>query len=541
MGYVAPGGRIAGGRVRFRGHDILDLPSADLMALRGSSIALVGQQPMSALNPSLRIGPQLDEVVEIHIGAGRRAARAASADMLARVRFRDPARILESFPHQLSGGQAQRVVLAMALLGEPSLLVLDEPTTALDATVEAEILALAARLRAETRMALLFVSHDINLVERITDRVAVMAGGRILEQGDTQRIFAKPSKYYTRALIAASPNIDRPTERDPTTPGVEVLSIAEAEKSYRRRGAFGGRGKGRLVRAARGVSLTVCAGETVALIGESGSGKSTLAKIATGLETVDGGAVFLLRQEVGKLSVSNRPRDVVRVAQMVFQNPESTLTPTRKIGKQIARAVKKLGAERGRDEIRYRASQLMAEAHLAPELAERYPDQLSGGEKQRVAIARARAGGPALLVADEPVSALDVTVQKAVLDVIDESRRVRGTAVLLISHDLAVVRNYADRISVMFEGTIMEQGTTAQVFSPPYHPYTRLLLAAARGELAETAEIADAAPIEGCAFCMRCPFAIQGKCDVEAPPRRQGTRGHSILCHLPIKDLSEPA
>jgi peptide/nickel transport system ATP-binding protein len=262
-----------------------------------------------------------------------------------------------------------------------------------------------------------------------------------------------------------------------------------------------------------------------------------LAKLITGLETVDGGEVRLLGHEVGHVPIAHRPRDAVRGAQMVFQNPEATLTPTRKVGAQIARAVKKLGPAADRGAITARTDELMREVHLPLELKKRYPAELSGGEKQRIAIARARAGEPALLVADEPVSALDVTVQKTVLDVIDASGREHGTGVLLISHDLAVVRSMADRIVVMFGGMVMEDGTTAQIFDPPYHPYTLELLAAAIGETGPRPDAARSVPEAGCPYFARCYAAIAGTCDTAPPPRQSGAPGHSVACHLPIELL----
>ena len=548
LGYVAPGGRIVAGRVRFSGRDLAEMTSAEIERLRGGGVALVPQEPGSALNPSLVIGRQLTEVPAVHRGATADQARNEAVTALADVGLPDPARILVAYPHQLSGGQQQRVVIAMALLARPKLLVLDEPTTALDATVEAGIVRLIRALRDRRGMALLYISHNLGLVREIADRVAVMEAGRVVETADVEAIFRRPQHPYTRRLIdiLAVP----PGARDcsPLSERPELLQITDLHKHYPvDTSALLMRSRRDTIRANDGINLDLRRAETVAIVGESGSGKTTLAKIVVGLEAATAGRVRFAGEDVAQVPVEQRRREQRRAVQMVFQNPDATLNPSHTVGAQVARAVRKLGGRSDAPSIAARVGELFDRLRLGRDLAERRPHQLSGGQKQRIGIARALAGAPELIVADEPVSALDVTIRAAILGILRDVQDRDGTALLLITHDVLSVRALADRIVVMYLGRIVEQGTADQVFAPPYHPYTEALLAAVpvadpalrkRTVILEGA-IPSALHIPpGCRFHTRCPRKLGAICETVPPPERIAAPGHVIACHIPVEDLA---
>jgi len=610
--YLGPLGRVAGGRILFEGRDIARMSEAELRSLRGRRIAMVYQDPMSSLNPVMTIGRQLMEVPMLHEGVAAAEARARAAAMLAEVNFADPEAIMARYPHQLSGGQQQRIVIAMALIGKPALLIMDEPTTGLDVTVEAGVLDLVSELRQRHGTTLLFISHNLGTVAQICERIAVLYGGELVEEGPIREVFRNPRHPYTRGLLDCLPRLGRskqegrlkpipgqalaPTARpsgcgfaprcahvDPArclvgaiaqvaipdepdhrarcvkandlapwrrasgsveAAGAEaerpLLLLAEKlEKDYRPSGALFGTG-GRAVRALNEVDLELLRGETLAIVGESGCGKSTLARVMSGLEAASAGRIELDGEEVARLRVEKRPPALKRKLQMVFQNPDSTLNPSHRVGYSVGRALRRLkglDAAAARRETR----RLFEVVSLAPELAERTPLQLSGGQKQRVAIARALAGDPELVIADEPVSSLDVSVQAAIINLLSELQAERRESLVFISHDLAVVRYLADHVAVMYLGKVVEFGPIEAVFAPPYHPYTEALLSAVpepdpeRGRARIILEGALPRPDEvprGCPFASRCPRKVGEICDTTPPPEQRLARGHRIACHI---------
>jgi peptide/nickel transport system ATP-binding protein len=606
MQYLGRAGRVVGGRILFGGRDLLGMKGAELRAIRGGAIAMIYQEPMASLNPSMTIGAQLIEVPMYHESMGRRDAVARAKSMLDRVRMADAERIMRSYPHQISGGQQQRIVIAMALLSNPQLLLLDEPTTALDVTVEAGIVDLIRNISAEFGTSMLYISHNLGLVRETCDRVTVMYSGEAVEVGSVASVFRGMRHPYTRGLFASMPvpsadknsrplvsipgqlpsprarppgcsfgprcgffaagrcdaapvpmssidaahghasrclRIDEIAWDAPPAPGVGnttagfgeiVLKVKDLSKRYRR------------VSANDGLTFDARRGETVAIVGESGCGKSTFARILMGLIQADSGSIDLAGLELSRLPVTRRRADTIRSLQMIFQNPFDTLNPSHTVGSQIARVIRKLGVQRDESRIREQVFDLLDLVKLPRDFAERRPHQLSGGQKQRVGVARAFAGTPAVVVADEPLSALDVSVQAAVTELLIDIQRREGTTLLFISHDLSVVRYLSDRIVVMYLGRIMEQGRTDQVFAPPYHPYTEALLAAvpiadqryAKRKVLLSGEIPSASnPPAGCRFSTRCPYRIVGTCDVHPPPIQEFAASHRIACHLPREEL----
>lgn len=474
---LGPGGQAVAGWVRVAGRDIARMSGAELRVLRGSQIALVQQEPMAALNPAMTVGRQLREVPRLAASTNSPAeAEGRLRRMLDEVHLRDGARILASYPHQLSGGQLQRVCIAMALLGEPSMLILDEPTTALDTTTGAAIVELIREIADRRGTALLLISHDLDLVAALADRVLVLLDGEVVDQGDVDAVLAGGRHPYTRALLAdaAARRPDRAATQG--NGAAALLRAAGVRKDYPVVGRWG-REAGR-VAAVRGLDVEIAPGETLALVGESGSGKSTLGRIVAGLETADGGQVLLDGLEIGGLPVNRRPRAVRTVVQMVFQDPDGSLNPSLPVGWQLARAAILSGGAATRPAARRHADALLDRVGLPREVAARFPRELSGGQKQRVAIARAFAGTPRLVVADEPVSALDASLRRAVLELLRDLQAAHGTALMFITHDLAVARGIADRVAVMRAGVIVESGPVSAVFDAPRHPYTRALLAA---------------------------------------------------------------
>ncbi|MDA0240273.1 MAG: ABC transporter ATP-binding protein [Proteobacteria bacterium] len=478
MDYLGSNGRLSAGTIRFDGRDISRLSVDDLQALRGGDVAMVYQEPFSALNPSMRIGDQLSEIPITHEGVDRDRAREAVTAALSDVQLTDSDRISRSFPHQLSGGQLQRVVIAMTLLGKPRLILMDEPTTALDPTVEAEIMDLIAELQRKTGVAILFISHNLALVHKICRRVSVMKDGVIVEEGDAATVYRTPGHPQTRLLLDAVPSLLTVPERSSSKPGETVINVSHVSKYYPiGEGRFGAAKTGMLV-ANEDISFTVQRGEKVAIVGESGGGKSTLAKMVMGLEIVSGGTILVAGQNVGSQLVSQRSPKSLRRIQMVFQNPGDTLNPSRKVGAQLSRVVKKLGSLEYRNDIGARVRELLGAVDLPPETVDRYPGTLSGGQRQRIAIARALAAEPDIIVADEPLSALDVSVQASIADIFRDLCDSSGLTLLFISHDLARVRQLADRVIVMESGRVVEQGPTEDIFAPPHHPYTARLIEA---------------------------------------------------------------
>ncbi|MFI8238347.1 dipeptide ABC transporter ATP-binding protein [Streptomyces sp. NPDC085866] len=464
-------GARVGGSVHVAGTDVQQAPDAELRRLRGARAAMVFQDPLSSLDPYYAIGDQIAEVYRVHTRASRRAARARAVEVLERVGIPDAQRRSRSRPHEFSGGMRQRALIAMALACRPDLLIADEPTTALDVTVQAQILDLLHTLREETGMGLLLVTHDVGVAAESVDEVLVMRHGRAVEHGPVGTVLAAPAQAYTRELLDAVPRVD--AQRAPSEASDEVvLEATGLRREF-------GRGK-RAFAAVDDVSLTVRRGETLGVVGESGSGKTTLGRMLVGL----------LEPTAGEIHYAGRPHTGVNPAvQMVFQDPVSSLNPRRSVGESIADPLRARGVgvppfgrsrERGRDEqqIRGRVVELLERVGLEAAHYDRYPHEFSGGQRQRVGIARALAADPRVIVCDEPVSALDVTTQAQVVELLGELQRELGLALVFIAHDLAVVRQVSDRVAVMRHGQVVESGPVDAVYDAPREPYTRQLLAA---------------------------------------------------------------
>jgi peptide/nickel transport system ATP-binding protein len=606
MRHLGPAGRVVAGQILFQGRDLLTMGAEELRRIRGASIAMIYQEPMASLNPSMTIGEQLIEVPMYHDSAGRSEAKARAKMMLERVRLAETDRIMGSYPHQISGGQQQRIVIAMALLSNPQLLLLDEPTTALDVTVEAGIVDLIRDISTEFGTSMLYISHNLGLVRETCDRITVMYCGQQVEVGPVANVFRSMRHPYTQGLFAAIPALGTDKNLRPLTaipgqlpaPGTRpqgclfgprcawfvhgrcdtgAVPMREFESTVehtsrclrldeidwdapraaavrRSTGAFGEiilkvrdlTKRYQQVSANDGLTFHVRRGETIAIVGESGCGKSTFARILMGLTEATAGSIELDGLELSRLPVTSRRTKTIRSLQMIFQNPFDTLNPSHTVGAQIARVIRKFGIERDESEIRSRVLALLDLVKLPRDFADRRPRQLSGGQKQRVGVARAFAGNPSVVVADEPVSALDVSVQAAVTELLIDMQRQEGTTLLFISHDLSVVRYLADRIIVMYLGQIMEQGTMQEVFAPPYHPYTEALLAAIpvadqrthKRKVLLTGEMPSASnPPPGCRFSTRCTYRIAGVCDVLTPPEQEFAPSHRIACHLPRAQL----
>ncbi len=470
---LLPPGAVCSGSVQLDGHNVLTAPEPELRKLRGGVAGMVFQEPMTSLNPLARVGRQVEEAIFLHGGDTNLRTRATT--LLEQCGFADAAARCDSFPHQLSGGQRQRVMIAMALANNPALLIADEPTTALDVTIQAQILDLLAAQKQARGLAMLLISHDLNIVRRHADRVCVMRHGEIVETGAVEAVFANPQHPYTRMLIAAEPS-GAPT---PVPPGAETLLEAhDIRVVFAVRTGMMRRKSGE-VRAVDGVSLTLRQGETLGVVGESGSGKSTLAAALLSLEEAEGRIVFL-GQDVTRVSKSVR-RAMRARAQIVFQDPYGSLSPRLSVGEIIAEGLL-VHAPQLRDAERdAKVAAVLHEVGLEPEFASRYPHEFSGGQRQRIAIARALVLEPRMIVLDEPTSALDRSVQAQIVDLLRRLQQDRGLAYLFISHDLSVVRALAHRVMVMRGGVMVEMGEAAHIFTAPQHPYTQALLKAAFG------------------------------------------------------------
>ncbi|MFJ8975517.1 dipeptide ABC transporter ATP-binding protein [Streptomyces sp. NPDC102282] len=466
------GARVTGS-VHVAGTDVGSADEAGLRALRGAKAAMVFQDPLSSLDPYYTVGDQIAEVYRVHNSVSRRAARARAVEVLDRVGIPDAARRARARPHEFSGGMRQRALIAMALACEPRLIVADEPTTALDVTVQAQILDLLHDLRRETGMGLLLVTHDVGVAAESVDDILVMRHGRAVERGPVAEVLGAPRQPYTRELLASVPRIDekRVHVPGPRTASPDAAPLLEAVGLRRE---FG-RGAGR-VTAVDGVSLTVHAGETLGIVGESGSGKTTLGRMLVRLlDPTDGGLRYGGR-EIGSLP-EREIRPFRRELQMVFQDPVASLNPRRSIGESVADPLRAAG-ETDEARIRDRVRELLERVGLDAGRYERHPHEFSGGQRQRIGIARALAAEPRLIVCDEPVSALDVTTQAQVISLLAELQRELGIGLVFIAHDLAVVRQVSDRVAVMRQGRIVEQGVVDEVYGSPRDPYTKQLLAA---------------------------------------------------------------
>ncbi len=465
------------GRILYDGENLLAATPARLRALRGSRIAMIFQEPMTALNPVLTIGRQIEEAIEVHQMMGRDARRRRVLDMLAAVHLPDPQRMLDAYPHQISGGQRQRAMIAMALTLEPDILIADEPTTALDVTTQAQILALIREIQTARRMAVLFITHDFGVVAQIADRIAVMQQGNLVEHGSAETILEAPREAYTRALLAAVPDLVPAAPRAEFSHAPIAMRVSGLHKSYRSGGRLF-RGAAGVVHAAREVSFEIRRGETLGIVGESGSGKSTVARCVARLIEPDGGEIRVGDTDFGRLS-HRALREARKRLQMVFQDPYGSLDPRCTVGRLIAEGPIVHGTAPA---IAWqRALELLELVGLDARAAERYPHEFSGGQRQRIALARALALDPEVLIADEAVSALDVSVQAQVLRLLADIRARLGLTVLFITHDLRVAAQVCDSIAVMRRGEIVEYGLTAEVFAAPRHPYTQELFAAVPG------------------------------------------------------------
>ncbi len=611
-------GKIVGGRIRFKGKDMGDMTEEELRSIRGNEIAMIYQEPMASLNPAMKVGKQLMEVPILHDKVSKEEAYKRALETVRAVKLPDPERMMRSYPHQLSGGQQQRIVIAMALLSKPALLLLDEPTTALDVTVEAGIVELVKGLGKQFGTSMIFVSHNLGLILETCDRITVMYSGEAVETGSVRDVFDRMRHPYTQGLFRSIPlpgadknkrplisipgQLPLPHERpkgcnfgprcqhfveglcnadeipmipvaghdghysrcvrfneidwgqlpanarkdqEPVQPGAPVLRVNDLRKYYKvaANEIFGG-GEARVVKANETISFEARESETVAIVGESGCGKSTLAKVLMGLETASAGSVTLANNEIQSTSIEMRDVKTVASIQMVFQNPFDTLNPSHSVGSQIIRTLEKFGVGNTPAERRQRMLELLDLVKLPRAFAERKPRQLSGGQKQRIGVARAFAGNARVVVADEPVSALDVSVQAAVTELLMDIQRKNKTTMLFISHDLSVVRYIADRVIVMYLGYIVEQGTTDQIFSPPYHPYTEALLSAipiadtsvVKKHIVLEGDIPSAMnPPSGCPFQTRCRYkhlVPDNRCEKEVPPNRDLGGGHRSLCWL---------
>lgn len=630
VNFLGSNGYVKRGQILFQGQNLVGMEGEALRRLRGDQIAMVYQDPMQALNPSLRLGDQMREVLTVHRGMSDADADKRCIEMLDRVYMPDPANVMKRYPHQISGGQQQRVVIAMALLNNPALLIMDEPTTALDVTVEAAVLDLISELRRDFDTAIMYITHNLGVVARVCTNVGVMYAGEMVERGTVDEIYASPQHPYTQGLMRCVPRLgadksssilypirgrvpapnarpagciyaprcdyaqdrcvaERPQLRmlpdgravrchfseeinpaDWTPPEDMRLPMAEAEtvsaetqpvlqldglkKYYEVNGSslrdVFGLGEKRYVKAVEDATFTVNKGKTLGIVGESGCGKSTLIKTIIGLEkSTDGDARFLSFDVTDDLA--DRSNDLIQELQMVFQNPDSTMNPSYTVGQQISRPMVRFGTV-PRDEVRGEVIRLLESMRLGEAYYDRLPRQLSGGEKQRVGIARALASRPDLVLCDEPVSALDVSVQAAILNLLLEVQDEFETTLVFIAHDLSVVRFFSDEVAVMYLGQIMEIGPADAIYAPPYHPYTEALLSAVpipdptvkQKNIRLEGNVPSAiSPPSGCRFHTRCPrrklLPNNGqKCVDEIPQWQEGEDGHRIFCHIPIEELA---
>jgi peptide/nickel transport system ATP-binding protein len=581
------GARISATRMAFDGADLL----THAAQLRGRRLAVVFQDPSSALNPALSIGAQVTEPLIVHGRLATAAARIEAMDLLAEVGLPRPQSLMESYPHQLSGGMKQRVAIAMALAARPDLLLLDEPTTALDVTVEAGILDLLAGLLVRRGLSLLLVSHNLGIVDRLCDRATVLYAGRVVEDGPTPHVLGMSRHPYTRGLLAALPRPDQTGLLSPIPGSLPDLTKPDAGCNLRPRCAFAAAGcekpqmlaggdhavrchradellgaqwpapvplppfaprDGVLLaaeavsrrfgplQAVDAVSLTIAPGEVLGLVGESGCGKSTLGRLLLRLIPADSGTLGF----AGEALADDPPLAFRRQAQIVFQNPDTALNPRQTVGAILRRPLQHFGLAQGAA-ARAEIDRLLNLVRLTPAYASRYPHQLSGGEKQRVGIARALASRPAFIVCDEAVSALDVSVQAAVLNLLTELRQALGLALLFISHDIGVIAHVADRVAVMYGGALMEIGPAGSVLHPPFHPYTEALLSAVpvigrsgADRLRLPGEPGAVHTGIGCRFALRCQHRVGPVCIEQYPPWQDLGGGHSVRCHIPAAALA---
>ncbi len=623
--YLGEVGKVRQGRIIFSGRDLLAMDDVVMREIWGAQMALVPQDPLSSLNPSLQVGEQMSELLRHHFGMGRSVAQSRSIELLEMVRIPNPDRVAKSYPHQISGGMQQRVMIAMALSTEPKLLILDEPTTALDVTTQAAILDLLRDLIRGRETAVLYVTHNLGVVAQICDRVAVLYAGELVEDAATGDLFEHPYHPYTQGLLDSVPRlgINKQAMQLQAIPGripglkerlpgcvfaprcpltidicreqplletleggrhvrchrwpeivtgqisvripspkkkktaadshdaavTRILSLDGLQVYFEVRRSLSElvtRQPAKQVKAVDGVNLAITKGTTLGLVGESGSGKTSLARAVIGLEIASGGAMELLDMPLPP-RLSKRSQDIKRRLQIVFQNPEEALNPYLTVGQTLRRPLMTL-RKMSRDEADEAVTRLLADVRLPAGYAQHRPSQLSGGEKQRVAIARAFAADPDLLISDEPVSALDVSVQASILNLLNELQDERGTSNLFISHDLAVVGYLADEIAVIYAGHLMEIASAEELFQPPSHPYTEALLSAipnidpkvAHEPIRLEGDVPNQIDIpSGCPFHPRCPRFLGDVCVSERPPWQETPTGKRVFCHISLQELLE--
>ncbi|MDB2294090.1 ABC transporter ATP-binding protein [Halorubrum ezzemoulense] len=616
--YLDANGWVDGGSITFQGSDLLSASRTELQSIRGKRIAHVAQNPARALNPSMTIGAQIRETIELHqdIHGGSEATRRVQ-EVLAQVNLPNPELIADRYPHELSGGQQQRALLAIGLSCNPDLLILDEPTTGLDVTTQAKFLDLVSNLKSEYDAGILLITHNLGVISDIADRVNILYAGEMLESGPVDEVFASPANPYTQALLATTPEIgsdkqvkpipgripeldsipdgcifaercefateechttdvgmetvdavgdhrsrclhwedvvdnpiDVPRESSTDrTPGDPILRINDLSKYYDEGNFLKNLVTDhKPVKAVDDVSLDICEGEAVGLVGESGCGKSTLGRTLLKLHEVTNGNIQYNNTKIDSLS-KRELNEFRSECQMIFQDPEASLNPNRTVREILERPLK-LFTDRSSSGRQERTVELLEQVNLGTDIIDKKPHELSGGQQQRIAIGRAFAANPSLIVLDEPVSSLDVSVQASILNLLEELCEEYNTSYLLISHDLSVIESICDRVAVMYLGEIIETGATSQIFEPPHHPYTRALLSSvptldpndekARIHLEGDVPAARDPP-SGCSFHTRCPQKIGEVCETNDPELKESEDGHCISCHLSDEEMSSPS
>jgi len=612
MRYLPGNGRITRGKIFFQGVNIFRLTVNELFSLRGRKTSLVPQDPLTSLNPSHRVGEQIAEILKIHLQMSKKEAYDRTIEMLNQVSMPDPPVIARKYPHEISGGQQQRVLIAMAFCAHPDLLIMDEPTTGLDVTTEARILDLIEEMKQKYNTAILYITHNLGVVQRLCERVAIIYAGEIVEKGDVVSVFNRPSHPYTLGLLRCIPKIHSKVSQEkldaiegflpnlahlspscifaPRCPYVEDRCRSEipplidiglnrlskcflSKKPVNSNKLLLNREKSRIesgpssdvckeallevnglkkvyhirkgnLRAVDGISFECKKGEILGIVGESGCGKTTLARCIVGLAYLNGGKILFDRRNIGVIS-QKRSKELHQKIQIVFQDPEATLNPQKTVEQILTRPLT-LHSLVPKGERRKQVVELLESVNLNERFLSRYPHELSGGEKQRVGIARAFATRPELIICDEPISSLDVSVQAGIINLLIELQKVHNISYIFIGHDLNVVRHISNRIIVMYMGKICEVGKSYELFEPPYHPYTEALLSAVPilqpNVIQKRIRLEGPVPSpinlgQGCPFHTRCPRKIGDTCVHTPPLERKVTPSHTITCHIPLKEL----